>query len=203
MYFGGDKKLLESANQVVDEIVASLPKAEQSEFHKRVRTYQHCFAQKNKLINDKNWLYKFNQQRIKEIEKTKLIGSVGFFAYLVANWFFNFVSEEKMSMFVAFAIAYIAYLVLSEKINESEFALKIKIYDAEIAQNELEITKIGVFSSMYRYNDMKDYETFSEAIQEKMRFDNECYVTNYRIEILEAMCVTDDISEKAHAKKGE
>jgi hypothetical protein len=203
MYFNDDRKLLESASKIVLEVVASLPKAEQSEYYKRVRTYQHCFAQNNSLIKDKNLLQKDQQKRFKELEKNKLFLALGFLAYLVANWIFNFVSEEKMGTFVAFAIAYVAYIVLAEKINDSEFTMKMKIYETEISQNELEIKKIGVYSSLYRYNDMTDYDTFSEAIKEKMLFDDECYSTNYCIEILEAMCVVSDISEKAHARKEE
>ncbi len=200
MYFNDDRKLLESATQIIDEVVANLPKAEQSEYHLRLRTYQNCFPKKTNLIKDKNWLYENYQKRLKQNKKEHLIVACMFIAYLVANWLFNFVTEEKMGVFVAFAIAYAAYLVLAEKIYESEYTLKMKLYDFEIEGYELEISKIGVFSSMYRYTSMENFESYSEAIQRKMLFDNECYHVNCHIEILKAMCVIDDISEEARLR---
>lgn len=200
MYFNDDRKLLESATKIVEEIVSGLPKAEQSEYHKRVRTYQNCFAQKNKLVKDKNWLYENYQAKAKEAEKSKLIGVCMFLAYLVANWIFNFVSENKMETFVVFILAYVGYGLLSVKISDSEYSLKMKAYEFEIARYETEISNLGIYTSIYRYNDMENYETFSEAIQSKMRFENECYYTSYCLEILKAMCIVDDITEEARLR---
>ena len=95
MYFGDDRKLLDSATAVVKETVAQLPIAEQSEYNKRLRTYQHCFAQKNKLVKERNGLYENYQLKLKESNKSKLFALICAFAYMVANWFFNFDSENK------------------------------------------------------------------------------------------------------------
>jgi hypothetical protein len=188
MYFGDDKKLLESA---------------QSEYHLRLRTYQNCYARKNTLIKDKNRLYENYQARVKEFEKTKLIGVCGFLAYLVANWFFNFVSEEKIGTFVAFAFAYVAYLVLAEKIYESEYSQKMQSYEFEIARYESETSKLGIYSNFYSYNDTEDFNSLSEEKKNKIRFENECFYTDYRLQILEGMCVIDENSLEASLKSAE
>ena len=40
----------------------------------------------------------------------------------------------------------------------------------------------------------------SEEIQNKMKFENECYFINYCIEILRAMCVPVDVDKQARLR---
>ena len=200
MYFGDDRKLLDSATAVVKETVAQLPIAEQSEYNKRLRIYQFCFPKKIKLVKDRNWLYENFQERVKESKKTKLFALIGAFAYLVANWFFNFDSENKIQMLGVFLVGYFGYVQINENINESEYLQKMKMHDFEIERYELEISKIIAESNSNMYNDMKDYEASSEAIQNKMLFQNESYFINDCIEILKAMCVPIDIDKEARLR---
>ncbi len=200
MYFGDDRKLLDSATAVIKETVAQLSIAEQSEYKKRLRTYQYCSRQKNKLVKDKNWLYENFQERLKESKKTKLFAVIGAFAYIVANWFFNFDSENKIQMLGVFLVGYFGYVQINENINESEYMQKMKMHDFEINRYELEILKIVVDSNSNAYNDMKDYETSSETIQNKMLFQNESYFINDCIEILQAMCIPIDIDKEARLR---
>ena len=200
MYFGEDKKLLETSFEIVQEIVAGLPRAEQSEYQKRKRIYQNCFSKIQKLGADRNNMYDNRKLRKKEFEKTMMYGVIGFFAFLTANWFFNFQSEEKISSFVYLAFAYAAYIVISEKIYESEYAIKIKLCELEIERYEAEIANLEVFYAKNRYIDMENFEESSEETKEKMRFDNLCYHTTYCIEILESMCVASDVVEQARLR---
>ena len=200
MYFGDDRKLLDSATAVVKETVAQLPIAEQSEYNKRLRTYQHCFAQKNKLVKERNGLYENYQLKLKESNKSKLFALIGAFAYMVANWFFNFDSENKIQMLGVFLVGYFGYVQINENIKESEYLQKMKMYDFEIAKYEIEISKLGVYTSTYKHNDMENFDTYSEEIQNKMRFENEIYFINGCIEILEAMCVPIDIDKEARLR---
>jgi hypothetical protein len=200
MYFGDDRKLLDSATAVIEETVAQLPIAEQSEYNKRLRTYQHCFAQKNKLVKERNGLYENYQLKLKESKKSKLFALIGAFAYMVANWFFNFDSENKTQMLGVFLVGYFGYVQINENIKESEYLQKMKIYDFEIAKYEIEISKLGVYTSTFKYNDMENFDTYSEEIQNKMKFENECYFINYCIEILQAMCVTVDVDKEARLR---
>ena len=200
MYFGDDRKLLDLATAVVKETVAQLPIAEQSEYNKRLRTYQHCFAQKNKLVKERNGLYENYQLKLKESNKSKLFALIGAFAYMVANWFFNFDSENKIQMLGVFLVGYFGYVQINENIKESEYLQKMKMYDFEIAKYEIEISKLGVYTSTYKHNDMENFDTYSEEIQNKMRFENEIYFINCCIEILEAMCVPIDIDKEARLR---
>ena len=200
MYFGDDRKLLDSATAVVKETIAQLPIAEQSEYKKRLRTYQYCSRQKTKLVKDRNWLYENFQERLKESKKSKLIALIAVFVYMVANWYFDFVSENKIQMLGVFIVGYFGYIQINENINESEYMQKMKMHDLEINRYELEISKIIIDSSSNTYNEMKDYEASSEAIKNAMLFENECYFVNDCIEILKAMCVPIDIDKEARLR---
>ena len=74
------------------------------------------------------------------------------------------------------------------------------MHDFEINRYELEISKIVVDSNSNLYNDMKDYETSSETIKNKMLFQNESYFINDCIEILQAMCIPIDIDKEARLR---
>jgi hypothetical protein len=200
MYFGDDRKLLDSATAIIKETVAQLPISEQSEYNKRLRTYQFCFAQKNKLIKDKNWLYEEFQKNKKESNKSKLITLVAVLAYMIANWLLAFDSDNKFQFFGIFVVGYFGYMHVIEKINECEYVQKMKLYEFEIKRYEIEIEKIGVFTSVHRHNDMQDVDTYSEEIKNKMLFENECYFINYCIEILQAMCVPVDVDKEARLR---
>jgi hypothetical protein len=200
MYFGDDRKLLDLATAVVKETVAQLPIAEQSEYNKRLRTYQYSLRQKFKLIKDRNWLYENFQEHLKESKKSKLIALIGAFVYMLANWYFEFDSENKIQMLGVFIVGYFGYLQIIESINESDYMKKMKMHEFEINRYELEISKIVIVSTSNTYNDMKDYEASSEAIKNKMLFENECYFINYCIEILQAMCVTVDVDKEARLR---
>lgn len=200
MYFGEDKKLVESASKIVEEIIDGLPRAEQSEYYKRLRTYQNCAYQKNKLIKESNQIFEGNKSREKEFEKTIKFSIVGVVVFLVANWIFNFASEDRSGAFISLAFAYGGYVMLTERIFQSEYATKIQMYKLEIERQEHEIAKLDVHTSGYSYVDMENYETFSEQIQNKMHFENQCYHTNCCIGILIGMCVIEDISEQARLR---
>ena len=200
MYFDNNKKLLETSFEIVQEIVAGLPRTEKSEYQKRKRTFQNCLSKLKKLDVDTNNMYENNKARKKEFEKTMLYGVIGFLAFLAANWFFNFQSEEKTTSFSLLALAYAGYILISEKIYESEYAMKMKLCELEIERYESEIANLEVFLARDRYIDMENFGTSSEETKEQMRFDNLCYHTTYCIEILESMCVASDVVEQARLR---
>ena len=175
------------------------------------------------LFQDKHF-FKINR---KQLFQMILLGATGIFAY--SYFFFNglkqvpashgalivalnpvlvmlissFFDKEKVSaiqMLGVFLVGYFGYVQINENIKESEYLQKMKMYDFEIANYEIEISKLGVYTSTYKHNDMENFDTYSEEIQNKMRFENEIYFINCCIEILEAMCVPIDIDKEARLK---